>query len=130
MRSGLVVFDGTHRDLAAGVVGAGGDDLGILALDELEGELAFLEAAPVQDLLRGDLVCDAGVDRRHAIGIGERKCRIAVRVTGYAQLALAVIGHGKGNLARRLGIVGHTSYLAGLGHGVGIGVLALFGLFA
>ena len=38
MRSGLVILDGAHRDVTAGVVGAGGDDL--VALDKLEGELA------------------------------------------------------------------------------------------
>ena len=43
--AGLVVLHGVHRDLAFGIVGAGGDDLGVLALalDELEGELAGLE---------------------------------------------------------------------------------------
>ena len=130
VRSGLGVLDGAHRDLAIGGVLAGGDDLGVLALalDELEGELAFLEAAPVQDLLRGDLVCDAGVDRRHAIGIGEREGRVAVRLAGNLQIALAVIGHGEGNSARRLSVVSHASHLAGLGHGVGKGVLALLGL--
>ena len=49
---------------------------------------------------------------------------------GYAQIALAVISHGEGNLARQLGVVGHASDLAGLGHGVGKGMLALLGLLA
>ncbi len=73
VRSGLVVFDGTHRDLAAGVVGAGRNNLGALALalDELKGELAVLEVAPVQDLGRLNLVGNAKARRRHAIGVGE-----------------------------------------------------------
>ena len=130
--AGLVVLDGAHRDLAIGGVLAGGDDLGVLALalDELEGELALSHVAAGQDLSRGNLVGDTRLDRRHVIGIGERKCHIAVRLVGYAQIALAVISHGEGNLARQLGVVGHASDLAGLGHGVGKGVLALFGLLA
>ena len=67
VRSGLVVLHGAHLDVAVGIVGAGGDDLGALALDELEGELAVLEVAPGQDLGRGDLV----LDRLHAIGVLE-----------------------------------------------------------
>ena len=132
VRSGLGVLDGAHRDLAIGGVLAGGDDLGVLALalDELEGELAVLEVAPGQDLGRGDLVGDARLDRRHAVGIGERKCRIAVRLAGHPQSTLAVISHGEGNRTRSLGVVGHASDLTGLGHGVGKGVLALLGLLA
>ena len=53
----LVVLDGVHRDLAVGVVGAGGDDL--VALDELKGELVGSKLAPGQDLFRGDLVGNA-----------------------------------------------------------------------
>ena len=130
--AGLVVLDGAHRDLAIGGVLAGGDDLGVLALalDELEGELALSHVAAGQDLGRGDLVGDARLDRRHVIGVGERKGCVAIRVAGHAQFALAVIGHGEGNLARQLGVVGHASDLAGLGHGVGKGMLALLGLLA
>ena len=130
--AGLVVLHGVHRDLAFGIVGAGGDDLGVLALalDELESKLASLEAAAVQDLGRGDLVGDARLDGRHAIGIGERKCRIAVRLAGHPQSTLAVISHGEGNRTRSLGVVGHASDLTGLGHGVDKGVLALLGLLA
>ena len=128
--TGLVVGDLVHCNLAVGSVGALGNDH--VALDELKAKLAGLEAelAPGQDLGRGDLVGDTRLDRRHVIVIGERKCHIAVRVTGYTQLTLAVISHGEGNLARRLGVVGHASDLAGLGHGVGKGVLALLGLLA
>ena len=130
VRAGLVVFDGTHRDLAAGVVGAGSNNLGVLALalDELKAKLAVLEVAPGQALGRGDFVGDARLDRRHAIGIGEREGRVAVRLAGNLQIALAVIGHGEGNSARRLSVVSHASHLAGLGHGVGKGMLALLGL--
>ena len=126
MLAGLVVSDFVHDNRAVSGVLAGGDDL--VALDELEGELAFLELTPGQDLVRGDLVGDARLDRRHVIGIGEREGRITVRLAGYAQIPLAVIGHGEGNLARRLSVVGHASDLTGLGHGVGKGVLALLGL--
>ena len=124
--AGLIVSDFVHDDCAIGGVGAGSDDL--VALDELEGELAILEIVAGQDLGRGDLFGDARLDRRHVIGIGEREGRITVRLAGYAQIPLAVIGHGEGNLARRLSVVGHASDLAGLGHGVGKGVLALLGL--
>ena len=124
----LVVGDLVHGDRAVGSVGALGDNL--VALDQLKRELAGSKLTPGQDLVRGDLVGDARLDRRHVIGIGERKCHIAVRLAGYAQIALAVIGHGEGNLARQLGVVGHASDLAGLGHGVGKGVLALLGLLA
>ena len=132
VRAGLVVGDLAHRDVAVGVVGTGGDDLGALALalDELEAKLAVLEVASGQNLGRGDLVGDTRLDRLHVIGIGERKCSVSIRLVGYAQLTLAVIGHGEGNLARQLGVVGHASDLAGLGHGVGEGVLALLGLLA
>ena len=132
VRSGLGVLDGAHRDLAIGGVLAGGDDLGVLALalDELEGELAGSKLASGQDLIRGDLVGDAELVRRHAIGIGERKGYVAVRLAGHPQIALAVIGHGEGNRTRRLGVVGHASDLAGFGHGVGKGMLALLGLLA
>ena len=132
VRSGLGVLDGAHRDLAIGGVLAGGNDLDVLALalDELEGELALSHVAAGQDLGRGDLVGDARLDRRHVIGVGERKGCVAIRVAGHAQFALAVIGHGVGNLARGVGVVGHASDLAGLSHGVGKGVLALLGLLA
>ena len=130
VRSGLGVLDGAHRDLAIGGVLAGGDDVGVLALDELEGELALSHVAAGQNLGRGDLVGDARLNRRHAIGIDERKGCVAIRLAGHPQITLAVIGHGKGNRTRRLGVVGHASDLTGLGHGVGKGVLALLGLLA
>ena len=84
--AGLGVLHGAHRDVALGVVSAGGDNL--VALDELEGELAVLEIAAVRDLGRGDLFGDARLDRRHVIGIGEREGRITVRLAGYAQIPL------------------------------------------
>ena len=126
--AGSGVLDGAHRDFAVGGVGAGGDDL--VALDELEGELALSHVAAGQELGRGDLVGDARLNRRHVIGVGERKCHIAVRLAGHPQITLAVISHGEGNRTRRLDVVGHASDLAGLCHGVGKGVLALLGLLA
>ena len=126
--AGLVVGNLVHGNRAVSSVGTLGDDL--VALDQLKGELAGSKLTPGQNLVRGNLVGDARLDRRRAVGIGERKCRVAVRLAGHAQIALAVIGHGEGNLARRLGVVGHASDLAGLGHGVGKGVLALLGLLA
>ena len=126
--AGSGVLDGAHRDRAVGGVGAGGDDL--VALDELEGELALSHVAAGQELGRGDLVGDARLNRRHVIGVGERKCHIAVRLAGHPQITLAVISHGEGNRTRRLDVVGHASDLAGLCHGVGKGVLALLGLLA
>ena len=63
--SGLVVSDLVHGNRAVGSVSALGDDL--VTLDELEGELAFLEVAACQGLGRGDLV----LDRLHAIGVLE-----------------------------------------------------------
>ena len=124
----LGVLHGAHRDLAVGSVGAGGDD--IVTLDELEGELALLEVAASQDLGRLDLVGDVRLNRRHVIGVGERKGCVAIRLAGHPQITLAVISHGEGNRTRRLDVVGHASDLAGLCHGVGKGVLALLGLLA
>ena len=71
--AGLFVLDGAHRDIAVGGVLAGGDDLGVLALalDELEGELAFLERTPGQNLGRGDLVGDAELVRIRLVGVLE-----------------------------------------------------------
>ena len=67
--AGLGVPDGTHRNHAVVTVLASGDDL--VALDELELELVGLEVAAGQGLVRGDLMGDARVLRRQAVGILE-----------------------------------------------------------
>ena len=126
--TGLIVSDFVHGDRAVSRIGAGGDD--IVTLDKLKLELTGLKVASGQTLGCGDLVGDAGIVLAHAIGIGERKCHIAAWLAGYAQFTLAVISHSEGNLARQVGIVGHAVDPAGLGHGVGKGVLALLGLLA
>ena len=98
MLAGLVVGDLAHRDLAVGGVGAGGDDL--VALDELEGELAFLERTPGQDLGRGDLVCDAGLNRFRSVNVLELVlvCFAPGHLHGSAELTLLVGRHRHGNL--------------------------------
>ena len=98
--AGLCVLDGAHRDLAVGIVGAGGDDLGALALalDELEGELAFLEIAPGQDLGRLDPVGDAGALGGHAVGVLELNLLNilgALQLMRGHKLALAIVGDGR-----------------------------------
>ena len=94
--AGLGVLHGAHRDVAAGVVGAGGDDL--VALDELEGELAGLEVAPGQGLGRLDLVGDAGVLGRHGVGVLELNLLDvlgALQLMRGHKLALAIVGDGR-----------------------------------
>ena len=98
MLAGLVVGDLAHRDLAVGGVGAGGDDL--VALDELEGELAFLERTPGQDLGRGDLVCDAGLNRFRSVNVLELVlvCFAPGHLHGSAELTLLVGRYRHGDL--------------------------------
>ena len=93
--AGLFVLDGAHRDLAVGVILAGGDDLGVLALalDELEGELIFLEVAPGQDLGRGDLVSNAEALRGHGVGVHKLVAGIAVD-SRRRQGTIAVVDNG------------------------------------
>ena len=97
MLAGLFVLDGAHRDRTVGAVGAGGDDLGVpaLALDELEGELAFLEVAPGQDLGRGDLVGDAELVRIRLVAVVELRLVGALQHMLCLELALAVVGDGR-----------------------------------
>ena len=96
MRSGLVILDGAHRDVTAGVVGAGGDDL--VAFDKLEGELAGGKFAPGQGLGRGDLVGDAGALGRHGVGVLELNLLDvlgALQLMRGHKLALAIVGDGR-----------------------------------
>ena len=96
MRSGLVILDGAHRDVTAGVVGAGGDDL--VALDKLEGELAGGKLAPGQGLGRGDLVGDAGALGRHGVGVLELNLLDvlgALQLMRGHKLALAIVDDGR-----------------------------------
>ena len=98
--AGRGVLHGAHRDVALGVVGAGGDD--IVALDELEVELALLEVAAVQDLGRGDLVGDAGDLGARLVGIGELGLLAFLQDMLGLEGAVAVVGDG-----------GHDSVLGG-----------------
>ena len=91
--AGLVVGDLAHRDLAVGGVLAGGDDLGALALalDELEGELAGLEVAAGQDLLRGNLVSDAGLVRCSVVLVLKACCLGTLERMGHLKRTVAVV---------------------------------------
>ena len=90
--SRLGVLHSVHRDLAIGGVGAGGDH--VVALDELEVELAFLEVAPGQNLIRGDLVGDAGARRRQIVGILELGGLGALQLVRSAERTVTVVGDG------------------------------------
>ena len=90
--AGLVVSDFVHDNRAVSGVLAGGDDL--VALDELEGELAFLEVAPGQELGRLDPVGDAGVRRRQVVGILELGNLGVLQDMLGLEGAVAVIGDG------------------------------------
>ena len=136
----LGVLHGAHRDLAVGSVGAGGDD--IVTLDELEGELALLEVAAVQNLGRGDLVGDAEALGGQIVSVLELD---ALNVLGAPQLmrghklALAVVGNGRHdgvdrvvivnttgvacNLMQRVGVLTDLGVLDGLERNVALGVI-------
>ena len=132
MLAGSGVLDGAHRDLAAGVVLAGGDDPGVLTLDELEGELAFLERTPGQGLGRLDLFGDAGALGSHRVGVLEDRLLDVLQLMLHAEGAVAVVlddGHDSvlsgavGNAVlggAGLGLAQPVGVLAGLGIGDGI----------
>ena len=124
--AGSGVLDGAHRDLAAGVVLAGGDD--IVTLDELEGELAFLEVAPGQELGRGDLVGDTGALGGHRVGILEDRLGGVLQLVLHAKGAVAVVlDDGHDSVLR--GAVGNAVFGgAGLGLAQHVGVLASRGV--
>ena len=125
--AGLGVLHGAHRDVAACVVGAGGDDL--VALDELEGELAGLEVAPGQGLGRLDLVGDAGVLGRHGVGVlelsglgilqdmlGLERAVALVGDSGHDGIGLAVVGDALAG-GSALGLAQRVGVRSGLGVG-------------
>ena len=87
------VGDGIHYDLAVGIVGTGGDH--VIALDELEMELASLEVAPVQDLVRGDLLGDAGALGGHVVGVLELGNLDVLQNMRGTERTVAVIGDGR-----------------------------------
>ena len=110
--AGLGVLDGTHRDIALGVVGAGGDN--IVALDELEVELAFLEVAAVQGLGRGDLIGDAEALGGQIVSVLELDTLdvlVALQLVRSHQLALAVVGNGRHDGVDRV-VVDNTTGIA------------------
>ena len=113
--AGLVVLHGAHLDFTVGIVLAGGDDLGVLALalDELEGELAFLERTPGQNLGRGDLVGDARVLGGHGVGVHKLVAGVAVD-SRRRQGAIAVVDNGHIRVNCRHGGAHARGQLAGL----------------
>ena len=122
MLAGLVVGDLAHRDLAVGGVGTGGDH--VVALDELEGELAGLEVAAVQGLGRLDLVGDAGVLGRQVVGILELGGLVVLQLMLHAEGAVAVV-HDLSHDSEFSSTVGNAVLGgAGLGLAQRVGVLA------
>ena len=113
--AGLVVLHGAHLDFTVGIVLAGGDGLGVLALalDELEGELAVLEVAAGQDLGRGDLVGDAGALGGHAVGVHKPVAGVAIG-SRRRQGAIAVVDNGHIRVNCRHGSAHARGQLAGL----------------
>ena len=138
--AGLGVLHGAHRDVAAGVVGAGGDDL--VALDELEGELAGGKLAPGQGLGRDDLVGDAGALGRHGVGVLELNLLDvlgALQLMRGHKLALAIVGDGRHDgidgfvvgdaagialdLAQRIDVLTDLGVLDGAERNVAVGII-------
>ena len=134
------VLDASHRNLAASVVGADSDD--IVTLDELEGELAGLEVAPVQGLGRGDLVGDAEALGGQIVSVLELDALNALgalQLMRSHKLALAVVGNGRHdgvdrvvivnttgvacNLMQRVGVLTDLGVLDGLERNVALGVI-------
>ena len=143
--AGLVVDDLAHRDLAVGGVSAGGDDLGVLALDELEGELAFLEVAPGQDLGRRDLISNTEALGRHVIGVLKDRLLDVLQLMLHAEGTVAVVlddGHnsvlsgavsnavfgGAGlGLAQRVGVLASRGVGDGVHHDLAVGIVGAGG---
>ncbi len=143
--AGLVVDDLAHRDLAVGGVSAGGDDLGVLALDELEGELAFLEVAAGQDLGRRDLISNTEALGRHVIGVLKDRLLDVLQLMLHAEGTVAVVlddGHnsvlsgavsnavfgGAGlGLAQRVGVLASRGVGDGVHHDLAVGIVGAGG---
>ena len=126
VRTGLGVGDSLHRDCAVSRIGAPGDNL--VALDELEGELAGLEVAAGQGLGRLDPVGDAGVLGRHGVGILELSALGVLQLMLDRERAVALVGNG-GHDGVGLGVIGDA--LAGgstLGLAQRVGMLAGLGV--
>ena len=130
VRSGLVVLDGAHRDVAACVVGACGDH--VVALDELEAELVGFEVTAVQGLGRLNHVGDAEVLGGHVVGVLEGRLLGVLQLVLDAEGTVAVVrnlshdgvlGGAVGNTVlggAGLGLAQRVGVLAGLGVGDGI----------
>ena len=129
VRSGLVVFDGTHRDLAAGVVGAGSNNLGVLALalDELKAKLSGLEVAPGQALGRDNLVGDTELVGVRLVAVVELRLVSVLQLVLRLELALAVVGDGRLD-GVSLAIVGDAVALGACNLAQRVGVLAGLGV--
>ena len=119
--AGRSVLDGTHRDIALGVIGAGGDN--IVALDELEVELAVLEVAASQDLGRGDLIGDAEALGSQIVSVLELDTLdvlVALQLVRSHQLALAVIADGRHDGVNRVVVVNTTGVALNFMQRVGV----------
>ena len=141
--AGLVVGDLAHRNLAVGSVGAPSDDL--VALDELEGELALSHVASGQVLGRLDLVGNAGILGRHVIGVLKGRLLVVLQLVLHAEGAVAVVlddGHnsvlsgavsnavfgGAGlGLAQRVGVLASLSVGDGIHHDLAVGIVGAGG---
>ena len=125
MRTGRLVADRAQRNVTVGVVGATSDSHAVL--EQIKRELASRKVAAGQTLDGLDLIGHDRIGRCHAVRVGERKGRTVAAVALDDQMSSTVIGHGVGNLARGVGVVGHARGATGLGHRIDKGVRARSG---